>query len=136
MFGEGVLDTLLKHPEMMRKARGHLLSCTVAATAIQDQKPPAPKPPNVELRDTANQPAADSAVRLQVPEENRPFSVARSNVTVKLGLKLMKRLREINSISGNAAVLHCFSDADLVEAHELCHSVVAKLNKHRSERRT
>jgi hypothetical protein len=29
--------------------------------------------------------------------------------------------------------VHCCSDAELVEAQELCHSVAARLNKHRSK---
>ena len=133
MYGKGVLDTLLKHPEMMRKARGHLLSCSVPAIAIQAQKLPTPKPSKVEIRATANHQGEDSAVKVQMPAENRPDPSARSNATIQLSLQLMKRLREINAISGNPTVVHCCSDAELVEAQELCHSVAARLNKHRSK---
>lgn len=136
LYGASVLDTLLKHPEMMPKARPHLPSCSVPAIEIQVQRPPNPQPPKVYLQVTKTRQGKDSAVIVQAPAQSRQATTGRTLAATQLSLMLMKRLREIDAISENTAVLPCCSNAELREALRILQSVVARIAKQTRKRQT
>ena len=136
LYGEGVVDTLLKHPEKMRKARAHLPSCSVPTIEIKVQKQPNPQPPKVYVQVTKTQQGKDSVVIVQAPAQSRPATTGRTDAATQLSLVLMKRLKEIDTIAGNTAVLPCCTDAELMEAQGILQSVVAKIAKQTRKRQT
>jgi hypothetical protein len=136
LYGKGVLDTLLKHPEKMRKARAHLPSRSVSTIGIKVQKQPNLQPPKVYVQVTKTQQGKDSAVIVQAPTQSRPATTGRTDAATQLSLVLMKRLKEIDTIAGNTAVLPCCSDAELTEALRILQSVVAGIARQTRKRQT
>jgi hypothetical protein len=55
LFGKGVLDTLLEHPELMRKARGPVSASIRLTERIQRPKSPTPEPVRVHPQTESTQ---------------------------------------------------------------------------------
>jgi len=134
LYGQGVLETLLKHPGLIRKANPHLQSCCVPTMQIKDQSQPNPQPPKVYAQVIKTHQKKDSAVIVQAPAQNRPTTTGRTDAAAQLSQVLLKRFREIETIAGNQAVLPCCTDAELMEAQSILQSVMARIAKQRGLR--
>jgi hypothetical protein len=126
-YGEGVLDLLLKNPHMIRMARPHLSAWNGVPPQAQVPKRPSPEPVNARLPIIEPRSKQVLAVPVGKPIEKQAKPAQRSQAALQLSLTLMRSLRELRSMSGRAKVLQCCNHLELLEAREICQSLLSRL---------
>lgn len=126
-YGQGVLDLLLKNPHKLRKLRPHLSSWV--SVPLSGQFPMRPSPELVNALPTSVEPGSlevsTEPVEKSIEKQAKPPRPSR--VAPQLSLTLMRRLRELHTMSGRPKVFQGCNHVELLEAQEICRSLLSRL---------